>query len=189
MKITVMILLLLIAGIASGEGVDVHVVVWLEGIPELSAAEFRVDNLPIGPCSVEAEWNTDLIIGDVETGIALAFSPPLTGTTVHLGTLHITCFEPLDDEYQICVKESEEGGILAIVDGNYQTWDADGGGHLFNTDNPNYWCECYYRDKRDREWPFIFLFADPQFIYCYQDMPVDTTPTQADTWSRVKSLY
>ncbi len=190
MKITAMILLLLITGIASAEGVDVHVVVLLESIPELSAAEFRVDNLPIGPCSVEAEWNTDLIIGDVETGIALAFSPALTGPTVHLGTLHITCFEPLDDDYMMCVMESVDSGVLAVVDGDFITHDAYGLAHRFNTEAPD-WCHCYaHRSKRDRNVPYIVLLADPiNGNICGQDMPVDTTPTQTDTWSRVKSLY
>ena len=149
-----------------------------------------MDNLPLGPCAYTAEWNTDLIIGEVGTGISLAFSPPLSGPTAHLGTLHITCFEPLADEYRLCVMGHEDSALLIVVDGNFNTHNAEGMAHRFNTDIPS-WCGCYGpRGERGREYAAFMLLADPgDFESCGQDMPVETTAAGPSAWSLVKSLY
>ncbi len=53
----------------------------------ITAAEFAVDGLPEhGPGGMWlTEWATDLTIGNVETGIALAFTDPVAGEAVGLG--------------------------------------------------------------------------------------------------------
>jgi len=184
-------LFLFIAGGALAEGVDVHVVVYLDpAIAGVTAAEFKVEGLPIGPCAVEATWNTDLVIGDVSTGIALAFNPPLVpaGYLVHLGTLHVTCFEPIADEHLLCVRPTDDTGVLVIVDEQFVMHDAHGLAHRFNTEYLG-WCECY-NDPGSRNASVFMLLADPQDTSsCGQDMPVETTASDPSAWSVIKALY
>ena len=184
-------LFLLIAAGASAEGVDVHVAVYVDpDIAAVTAVEFKVDNLPVGPCAVEAAWNTPLVIGEVSTGIALAFSPPLIPESylVHVGTLHITCFEPLPENTLLCVVPTDDTGKLVVIDEVFQELGAYGMAHRFNTDIPG-WCECYGL-RGDRDMPVFLLLADLDYMYsCDQDMPVETTATIPGAWSTIKSLY
>ncbi len=66
--------------------VDVYVIATLSSINELRAVEFKLDNYPSGGI-ITPNWNTPLVIGDLQDDIALAFSENQTGSTVILGSL------------------------------------------------------------------------------------------------------
>lgn len=113
----------------------------------ITAAEFRIDNLPApeGGASWQVAWNTPLVIGDVESGIALAFSgPPLAGPIVELGQLTFTNIDVEDwlgPDHRLSVEPSADGGVLVVVDEHYDTLPVAGGLFTFNCSDPGA-CNC-----------------------------------------------
>ena len=85
---------------------------WYNIIDELTAAEFAIENLPFDLCTITEHWNTNLIIGDAGTGIALAFSPPLTGPLFVLGYLEFIAWEPVPDAMDQVAHDAYEVGVL-----------------------------------------------------------------------------
>jgi hypothetical protein len=176
------LLILCAAGIARAdyEPTIVHVVAWPMECEEVSAAEFAIDNLPVDQCTITEHWNTDLVIGDLGTGISLAFSPALTEMPFYLGYLEFIVMEPLGDDYTMNVVESD-AGYLILVDGNFDTHDIWGGKHIFNCSDPGY---CGWICGGE-----LFLAVQEDGIDCFQDAEVFTTAAAEGSWSAIKSLY
>jgi hypothetical protein len=122
--------------------VAVYVVATLaDGATGLTACEFRIDHLPPSTLAIiSTRWNTPLVIGEAGNGIALAFSPPLTGARAVIGA--IDCF-PLQDfgpDWVMAVLPSNDSGRLVIVDLDYAEIDcATGRGFTFNCSGD---CQC-----------------------------------------------
>jgi hypothetical protein len=131
----------------------------------ITAAEFRIDGFPTGAdVLVTQNWNTDLVIGNADYGIALAFSPPLPALFAVLGELQVFSLSSdwPGDDYWMYIGASNSSGLLVLVDGNYQTLNADGGEFYFNPTGPYNFC------------PYI---AQPP------------TATENISWGAMKALY
>jgi hypothetical protein len=102
-------------------------------VPSITAAEFRVDHLPgASEALITPNWNTPLVIGDAGYGIALAFNPAIPGPYAFLGTLDFFGLVDLGSDYLMTVMESNDSGLLVVVDDTYSTIDASGGYFTFN---------------------------------------------------------
>ena len=116
----------------------------------ITAAEFRIDNLPPqqGGAFWSADWNTDLVIGDVETGIALAFPDPVPGEIVELGRLTFTNIDVegwLGPDHRLEVEPSSDSGFLVVVDEHFDALPVAGGKFTFNCGDPAL-CDCLDAD-------------------------------------------
>ena len=111
-------------------------------IPAITAAEFRIQNLPeTGPGGiVSAAWNTPLVIGEPGWGIALAFSPALAGPIAFLGSISLFMLQEdwIGDDYELWVTPSNDSDKLVVVDHCFEEIDARGYIYTFNCSN-----ECY----------------------------------------------
>ena len=139
------------APLGAGESVDVYI---LAVLPELGqdgivAAEFRVVGLPeSGPAGIwVVEWETDLVIGDIEDGIAIAFPEPLYGDVILLGTIHFHSFSDdwLGVDHLCAVDRTFWYEKLVVVNPLYEEIDVLGSSFTFNCGDPE-GCECllYY---------------------------------------------
>ena len=120
-----------------------------DGVSGVTAAEFRLANLPESQFPPnghwEATWNTTLVIGNLEQGIALAFNPPLEGAIVELGTLLFTSYDQADwigADHTVDVLPSTFGQNLVVVDENFDEIPVGGGHFTFNCGNPPD-CPCF----------------------------------------------
>jgi hypothetical protein len=132
-----------------------------ESIPAITAAEFRIENLLEDPAcvSLTQTWNTDLVIGNANWGIALAFSPPLAGPLALLGTLTYLQFVEgcVGDDFVMVVMESNDSGNLVVVDTDYNEIDAAG---------------------------FMFTFNCTGVCFCEE-----ASAAQSTNWGSVKALF
>ena len=124
---------------------------YVEGV---TAAEFRVDNLPASQNPPQGywtvNWNTNLVIGNLIEGVALAFSEAQPGPVVELGTLVFMSFEQADwigADHLLTVLPSETGALV-VVDDAYNEIPIGGGRFTFNcADPPN--CSCFAQGAPD----------------------------------------
>jgi hypothetical protein len=125
----------------------VHVVAWLDDdwSGSVSACEFYIDNFPEAGAQglVTTDWNTPLVIGYVNYGIALAFNPPLPGPLAYLGSIDFFTIDPdwIPADYVMAVRPSRQSDTLALVDTQGETMTVTGGQYTFNCSNPNA-CDC-----------------------------------------------
>lgn len=176
-------ILLALPGVAAADWqpAEVYVIALVDEGLSVLAAEFAIDGLPDeAVCQIVAYWNTNLIIGEPRTGIALAFEDPLAGPIAVLGRLEFIAWEPFPDDYVMEVVPTDEG-YLDLVDQNSVLYEALGGFHTFNCTS---WCYC-----GDETPAFIGLYAEEGAWNCYQDIEVFTTPAAGSSWSALKSLY
>ncbi len=118
--------------------VSVVLPIWL---PSITAAEFRVDNLPDESDVLLTEnWATPLVIGDPSYGIALAFSSPLPGPVALMGTLDFFALNDLGPNYEMQIMESLTSGNLVVVGEDFIEYWCQGGMFTFNCSYYN--CEC-----------------------------------------------
>jgi hypothetical protein len=113
-------------------------------VTEITTAEFawRYPDLP-GTVMTIPDWNTDLIIGSVNTGIALAFNPPIDGPMAYLGYIRFlkiagTWGDWIDGELVVPVSAADSGKLL-VVDGDFTELNCLGGTFTFNCDGT---CDC-----------------------------------------------
>lgn len=191
LAIAAFVLLLPASALAQYEPAEVHVVVSLGSEAEgLTAAEFRIDNLPWDYCLIEQVWDSPLTIGNVDYGFAIAFTEIQWGPLVHLGTLYLAALEPVWENWTIEVMPSNQSGHLLIVNEFYEeipvypfAW------HRFNC---TYWCDCYPPSegaRRAREDPEFHFWTTPDSEICWQDLPVYPTASSESSWGAVKALY
>ncbi len=128
-----------------GATLSVEVVAIVPGVSAVSAVEFRVGNLPPNADGgiVSTSWNTALVIGDLENGISLAFSPMLPGPVVHLGTINFYDYSGtwVGDDHMTSVLETLDSGNLVVVDDEFNTFPVLGGQFTFNCTDPD-GCNC-----------------------------------------------
>jgi hypothetical protein len=153
-------------------------------IEELWATEFQIDNLPLDQCTLTEHWNTELIIGNVEEGIALAFLQPLTGPLFYFGYLEFIAWEPVANDHVMTVVANGDTGMLAVVDGDYAVIIVGGGNHTFNCTEQCDWF-CYGSGSNG----VIGLWTEMEAEHCSQDIEVATTPNRDSSFSAVKALY
>ncbi len=122
--------------------VGVHVSVVLPGwLPSITAAEFRIENLPEPDEVIITEnWATPLIIGEPGYGIALAFDPPLPGPVAIMGRLDFFALYDLGSDYMMSVVESNSSGNLVVVGTDYVEYWCQGGLFTFNCSTG--YCDC-----------------------------------------------
>jgi hypothetical protein len=144
---------------------SVYVVADLQEVDEITAAEFYIENLPVNDgFGLRTDlWNTGLVIGTPEYGVALAFNPPLDGPMALLGQLDFFMLDEawIYDDHCMDVEPSLDSGLLVVVDGNYDTIDAYG--YVFNFNNTTGSWFCWTCDE--------------------------ITPTEQSSFSTLKSLY
>jgi hypothetical protein len=100
-------------------------------IPVITACEFRLDNLPtVTHASVSIEWETELVIGTADYGIALAFQPPMAGPTALLGTISIFAIQEFGDDWRMEVMASNDSGNLVVVNDAFELVPCEEG-HIF----------------------------------------------------------
>lgn len=124
---------------------DLDTLYILAVIPDLgdsgiTAAEFAIDGLPTNGAQGFwlAEWSTDLVIGDPEYGIALAFPAPLTGERVQLGRI---LMQPLAGgwvgaNHELDIVPPLYFGDLSLVTHDYQEVPVSGTGMVLNCSTP-----------------------------------------------------
>ncbi len=115
----------------------------------ITACEFRLANLPfngVPPAgSYTATWSTSLVIGNLEDGIALAWSSPQPGPIVEIGYLVFSSYEQTDwigPDHTVSVAPALNGSGLVIVDDNYDELAVAGGAFTFNCSDPPS-CPCF----------------------------------------------
>jgi hypothetical protein len=142
----------------------IYVVAWLPPeIAGITAVEFKIDNLPPddGGGIITPAWNSDLVIGDVNWDISIAWPGPQAGPYVLIGTLSflviVDGWIPMD--HVMMVQEGNDCQCLVVVDDNFVEYPADGGMYTFNC-------------------------TDPEQCGCFEDIP-----TEATNWGSVKALY
>jgi len=90
------------------------------GITSITAAEFRIDNLPTAAMAITTfNWNTPLVIGSADWDLALAFTPALPGPLALLGTI---TFFPLSDfgpDWRMEIMPGNDCGCMVLVDQDY----------------------------------------------------------------------
>ena len=127
-----------------GQSVTVEVVAVVPGISGVTAVEFSVANLPVNGTGgiLQATWNSPLVIGDVYTGISIAFPETQAGPLVHIGTL--TFFDIsgtwVGDDHLLTVQESAVGRLVVVND-DYAEVPVGGGRFTFNCTDPG-GCDC-----------------------------------------------
>ncbi len=132
-------------------------------IPAITAAEFRIDNLP-GPAAaiITPTWNTTLVIGTMGHDLALAFTPPLPGPVALLGTLQFLALADLGADFRMTIMPGNDCNCLVVVDTDYIEWDCEPD-HFFTfncTGALEYGCNCQ-----------------------------PTIATEDATWGQIKALY
>ena len=146
---------------------DVYVTAVLSDIASITAAEFRIDGIvqPNPLVIITPVWNSPLTIGDaLGDGFSIAFTVAQNGPMVVLGSLQVF---PINAAWQLpdtmwCIVETNDSGVLALVDGDFVTIPCDG--WCFVADcavgGPHGNCDC-----------------------------LDTIATEETSWGAVKSLY
>lgn len=100
-------------------------------IPGITACEFRIDNLPTPAMGLTTyAWNTPLVIGTADYGIALAFAPALPGPTAFLGSISFFPLAAWPADFRMEIMASNDSGNLVVVDLNYNEVPAEPG-HFF----------------------------------------------------------
>ena len=174
-------------GIALGEETLVHVIVLLpHEVDSLTAAEFAIDNLPYDQCAITESWASDLILGEIDWGFAIAFTEPQPGPNVYLGTLGFTALEDVGEDYVLAVVQSQWSDELIITDEHFNVWHCYGGYHFFNCSDPD---DCRCECGAGINTGCIGLWVDMEATFCYQDLPVGDTGIEATNWGQLKSLY
>ena len=177
------------------EPVEVHVLALfsLDVMESLVAAEFCIENIPRDYCIVTEDWASDLIIGNIDYGFAIAFPQPQPGPIVYLGTLGFLAFSDVGQDEILWVMPSNSSGKLVVVDELYNEIDTAGWIHIFNCDEFCGFCEGQWDlrggSARDPHYPTIGLFADLEGQDCDQDLPVIPTPVEGSSWGSLKALY
>jgi hypothetical protein len=144
--------------------VPVYLIAYLPpSIPGITACEFRIDNLPTSAMAITTyNWNTSLVIGTADYGIALAFAPALPGPLAFLGSIS---FFPLLDfgwDWRMTIMPSNDSGNLVVVDLDYNEVPCE----------PDHWLT------------FNCTGVLPDGCNC-----VPFTAAEDATWGQIKALY
>ena len=129
--------------------VTLHVLAYLAEYDFLTAAEFRIDNLPenLGyPYgTVTAAWATDLVIGDPWSGVSLAFPEPQAQGWILLGTLEFLLFDTnwIGNDYIFEVAGAHDYPQPVIVDGDWNIHYVAGFQYTFNCTEYEWYCDCW----------------------------------------------
>ncbi len=103
--------------------------------------EFKVDNLP-GPSAAMATpvWDTPLVIGAMDTDIALAFNPALEGPLGYLGLVNFFGLADLGADYVMTILAGDLKDDIIIVNADGAAEMPAGGGQF--TFNCSGTCVC-----------------------------------------------
>ncbi|MCP4547726.1 MAG: hypothetical protein GY835_14795 [bacterium] len=120
---------------------QLFILAWLDNydLDAITAAEFSIPDMPVdlggAPLgSMNVTWTTDLFIGDINSGITLAWSSVQPGPVVLLGTVDLTDFGGyLFDNLCIAVQEAQDSGMLQLVDDEYEAFEVVGCNVTLNT--------------------------------------------------------
>ena len=132
-------------------------------MPGITACEFRIDNLPTSAMALATyDWNTPLVIGTADYGIALAFSPALPGPLAALGSISFFPLTGWPWDWRVEIMASNESGNLVVVDLDYNEVPCE----------PDHWLT------------FNCTGSLPGGCYC-----VPFTVAVDATWGQIKALY
>ncbi len=135
------------APIDPGDIVTLNILAVMPNIGDegLVAAEFRIDGLPENGAEgiYSVTWNTDLVIGDIGEGVAVAFDDPIYGGVVALGSITFNAFSDawLEEDSVLRAAVALDSGNRVIVNGNYDVVTVSGSSFTFNCTVPPL-CEC-----------------------------------------------
>lgn len=152
------------ANVAQYVSVPVYVFAILPpAIPGITAAEFRIANMPTAAMALTTyNWNTPLVIGTADYGIALAFAPALPGPNAYMGSISFFPLMDFGPDFRMEVTTSNDSGNLVVVDLDYNEVPAEAG-HWFTfncTGGLPGGCDCFL-----------------------------TIATEDATWGQIKALY
>ncbi len=133
----------------------------------ITAAEFKVTNWPGNPGYptgiTNIAYTSDLIIGDIETDLSIAWPGPQGAGNgfVLIGSANLTMFDPawIGPDHMMQVEAGDECACLVTVDDIFEIHEAQGG--LF-------WFNC----------------SIPEECVCLLE-----TATEETSWSSVKALF
>jgi hypothetical protein len=115
-------------------------------IPAITACEFRIDNMPTAGMGLATyAWNTPLVIGTADFGIALAFSPALPGPNAFLGRIDFLPLMAWPNDWRMTIMPSLDSGNLVVVDTNFNVIPCEDVPHFFTfncTGSLPDGCEC-----------------------------------------------
>ncbi len=102
-------------------------------LSEISAVQFKVDNLPNSAVAIiTPAWDTGLVIGDLGTDIALAFSPPVDGPLAFLGSVTFFALSDFGLDYLMTLLPADSQSDVLVVTGPGVELPAGGSQFTFN---------------------------------------------------------
>ena len=134
--------------IQGGENRQVWILVLLDSSEfsgGITAAEFRIDNLPAEggyPLGViSPSWTSGVTVGDIFTDFSIAWTSPQYPPIVVVGSVVFQAFDAnwIGDQHVMTVAEGGICGCIVVVDDFFQEHEAFGGRFTFNCD---YDCGC-----------------------------------------------
>ena len=139
----------------------VYVAAWLpDTVPAITATEFRVDGLPSpADAIVTWLWTTNLVIGDINFDISLAWGSAQPGPWVLFGQGDFFYLVEEEADHVLTVLEGMDCDCLVVVDDEFNTVPALGYQFTFNC-SPGNDCLC-----------------------------TPETATQETNWGSIKALY
>ncbi len=97
----------------------------------LTAAEFKVGNYfdQTDPVVISEEWSSSLVVGDLSTDFAIAWTLPQPGPIVNIGTISVFLLDSSwpGSDYVLSVERGDECDCLTLVDEDFNIGEASGG--------------------------------------------------------------
>jgi len=121
----------------------------------ITAAEFRIDNLPSGGGYPEGvispQWTSTVVVGDLFTDFSIAWSSPQYGPLVTIGSVNFQAFDGgwIGTQRAMEVMEGDVCGCIAVVDDYLVAHEAAGGRFTFNC---GYDCGCGGIQSTESDW-------------------------------------
>ena len=150
-----------LADIAPGAPVPVYIVAVVSeyDFPNgITAAEFRVDNLPPNGYEfggiISETWSSEVTVGELGWDFSIAWVTPQPGPFVAIGQLDFLMLDPdwIGEDHVMKIREGNACECLVMVDELFLTQDVFGGWWTWNC--TEYWfCPCIgWTAAQDSDW-------------------------------------
>jgi len=124
----------------------------------ITAAEFAIRNLPGSPGyptgTTTITDSSDLVIGDLYTNYAIAYSVPMGGASnrMTIATIEILAFDPtwIGQDVKLFVIHGDSSGKLVVVDSDFEIVHSNGQGFTLNCS-----AECDFTSSASSTWSLV----------------------------------